>query len=109
MFKRGGQGKCVYDNIASSIIINMIKQVTLHPSRIGCPSLPGTMKGIVISMEGVKEVIVRYEERSLDITLDDEKISADMIIKKIGQELGLMMEEGEFMAKKSDVAETCPM
>ena len=87
----------------------MIKKITLHPSRIGCPSLPGTMKGIVSSMEGVKEVVVRYEDRSLDVTLDEDKISADTIIKKIGQELGLMMEEGEFMAKKGDVAETCPM
>lgn len=87
----------------------MIKKITLHPSRIGCPSLPGTMKGIVISMSGVSEVNVRYEERSLDITFDDEKTSAEAIIKKIGSELGLMMEVGEFMAKKGDVAETCPM
>lgn len=87
----------------------MIKKITLHPSRIGCPSLPGTMKGIIISMEGVKEVDVRYEDRSLDVTFDDEKISSQTIIKKIGQELGLMMEEGQFMAKRGDVAETCPM
>lgn len=60
-------------------------------------------------MEGVKEVDVRYEERSLDVTFDDEKTSVGVIIKKIGQEMGLMMEEGEFMAKMGDVAETCPM
>lgn len=61
-------------------------------------------------MEGVKEVDVRYEDRSLDVAFDDEKISSQDIIKKIGQELGLMMEEGEFQAKKGgDIAETCPM
>ncbi len=87
----------------------MIKKITLHPSRIGCPSLPGTMKGIITSITGVKDVDVRYEDRSLDITFDDEQTSVGEIIKKIGQELGLMMEEGEFMAKKGGVAETCPM
>lgn len=87
----------------------MVKKITLHPSRIGCPSLPGTMKGIVMSMEGVLEVNVRYEERSLDVTFDDEKTSSQAIIKKIGGELGLMMEEGEFMAKKDGTTETCPM
>lgn len=87
----------------------MIKKITLHPSRIGCPSLPGTMKGIIMSMDGVKEVDVRYNDRSLDVAFDDEQISSTEIIKKIGQELGLMMEEGEFMAKKGDISETCPM
>lgn len=87
----------------------MIRRVTLHPSRIGCPSLPGTMKGVLMSMDGVKEVNVRYEDRSLDVTFDDEKTSVETVIKKIGQELGLMMEEGKFMAKKGDIAETCPM
>lgn len=88
----------------------MIKTITLHPSRIGCPSLPGTMKGIISSMPGVKDVKVRYEERSLDITLDEEKISGEEITKKIGQELGLAMEIGEVNAKKEgSVANTCPM
>jgi len=88
----------------------MIQIITLHPSRIGCPSLPGTMKGIVSSMPGVQEVKVRYEERSLDIKLDATKISAEEIIKKIGQELGLAMEVGETHGvKKGSVANTCPM
>ena len=87
----------------------MIKKATLHPSRIGCPSLPGTMKGIIMSIDGAKEVDVRYEDRSLDVVFDDEKTSVSAIIKKIGDELGLMMEEGEIGAKKEGVAETCPM
>jgi len=88
----------------------MVKKITLHPSRIGCPSLPGTMKGIIMSMNGVIDVEVRYEDRSLDVTFEDEKISSSEIIKKIGQELGLMMEEVNFKASRDgNVAETCPM
>ena len=88
----------------------MIKTVTLHPSRIGCPSLPGTMKGIINSMPGVEEVKVRYEERSLDVIYDDSQTSGEEIVKKIGQELGLAMEIGETNASKDgNVADTCPM
>ena len=60
-----------------------MKKITLHPSRIGCPSIPGTMKGIVSSLPGVAYVAVRYEERSLDVEYDEEKISPDDIITKI--------------------------
>ncbi len=88
----------------------MIKTITLHPSRIGCPSLPGTMKGIVASLKGVSDVKVRYEERSLDVTFDDAQITPDAIAKSIGRELGLMMEVGDHGATKDgNVAETCPM
>ena len=88
----------------------MIKIVTLHPSRIGCPSIPGTMKGMAMSIPGVSEVKVRYEERSLDVTFDDEKTSVEEIIKKIGNEMGLAIEKGEPGASKnSSVSETCPM
>ena len=88
----------------------MIKTITLHPSRIGCPSLPGTMKGIVTSFPGVKDVKVRYEERSLDITFDDAKIKGQDFVKKIGEELGLAMEVGEtYGVKEGNVANTCPM
>lgn len=88
----------------------MLKKVTLHPSRIGCPSIPGTMKGIAHSIKGVKDVKVRYEERSLDIEYDDSEISPEEIIKKVGEEMGLMMEIGEIGgSKKGNVAETCPM
>lgn len=82
----------------------MIQKVTLHPSRIGCPSLPGTMKGMVMSLEGVLEVVVHYKERSFDITFDDEKISPEVIIKKIGEELGLAMEVGKHGASKEGAA-----
>lgn len=88
----------------------MIKTITLHPSRIGCPSIPGTMKGIVSSIPGVTHVKVRYEERSLDITFDNAMTSSDTIIKKIGGELGLAMEIGEpGGSKKGSAAKTCPM
>lgn len=88
----------------------MIKIFTLHPSRIGCPSIPATIKGIIMSQKGVKEVKVRYEDRSLDVTFDDTKISTEEIIKKIGAETGLAMEVGELHAsKKGNVDETCPM
>ena len=89
----------------------MIKTVTIHPSRIGCPSIPGTMKGIVNSVDGVKDVKVRYEERSLDITFDEEKTSEEEIIKTIGQEMGLAMEiaESHGAKKGGNVADTCPM
>jgi copper chaperone CopZ len=65
----------------------------LIPARIGCPSLPGTMKGIVTSLEGVDEVAVHYEERSLDITYNAEKILPAVIIEKIGSETGISMVE----------------
>ncbi len=88
----------------------MIKNVTLHPSRIGCPSIPGTMKGIVMSLPGVSAVRVRYDDRSIDVTFDDAVISADAIIAAIGREMGLAMEVGEDGGKKEGgAAETCPM
>lgn len=89
----------------------MTKKITLHPSRIGCPSIPGTIKGIVNSVDGVKDVKVRYEDRSLDITFDEEKTSEEEIIKAIGQEMGLAMEVAESHGAKKDenVADTCPM
>ena len=88
----------------------MIKTKTLHPSRIGCPSIPGTMKGIVMGIPGVSEVKVRYEDRSVDVIFDDERTSAAAIIKEIGREMGLAMEAGEPGVKEDgEVAESCPM
>ncbi|MDP3794807.1 MAG: heavy-metal-associated domain-containing protein [bacterium] len=88
----------------------MLKYVTFHPTRIGCPSLPGTMKGIVHSIKGVEEVQVRYEDRSLDVTFDDAQTSEAAIIQKIGDELGLHMEVAAHgSSKEGAVAETCPM
>jgi len=88
----------------------MEKTVTFHPSRIGCPSIPGTMKGIVMSLPGVADVKVRYEDRSIDVTFDDAKISVREIQETIGREMGLAMEAGEDGGKKEGGAgETCPM
>lgn len=88
----------------------MIKNITLHPSRIGCPSIPGTMKGIVSSLLGVSDVKVRYEDRSIDVSFDDEKIGAEKIKETIGREMGLAMEIAEPDAsKEGGAAETCPM
>ena len=87
-----------------------MKTITLHPSRIGCPSIPGTMKGILLSIPGVREVTVRYEDRSLDVAFDETKTSPDAIIKTIGQETGLALEVGTLGAsKQGGAAETCPM
>ena len=84
--------------------------MTLHPSRIGCPSLPGTMKGMMLSLKGVRAAAVRYEDRSVDVTFNDEETSADEIIKMIGREMGLALERGAPGAsKEGGAAETCPM
>ena len=63
-----------------------------------------------MSIPGVINVVVRYEERSLDITFDDGKTSPEILIKKIGDEMGLAMEVAKPGAKKEgSAAETCPM
>lgn len=87
----------------------MTKTVVLNPSRIGCPSIPGTMKGVVMSIKGVKEVKVKYEERSLEVTFDDAEISEDEIVKKIGEEMGLAMKTGDGDKDVGSAANTCPM
>ena len=87
-----------------------MRTITLHPSRIGCPSIPGTMKGMMLSIPGVENVVVRYEDRSLDVTLDETKVSPAGIIKKIGYETGLALEIGEpGGSKPGGAAWTCPM
>ena len=63
-----------------------------------------------MSIKGVKDIKVRYEDRSLDVTFDDAETSTEEIIKKVGDEMGLKLEEGEFAAsKEGGVSETCPM
>ena len=87
-----------------------MKHITLHPSRIGCPSIPGTMKGIIMSIKGVQEVAVRYEDRSVDVAFDDTQTSMEQIIKTVGNEMGLALEPAEHgSTKNGDVAESCPM
>jgi len=87
----------------------MVKTVILNPSRIGCPSIPGTMKGMIMSIKGVKEVKVMYEERSLEVTFDDTQTGEDEIIKKIGEEMGLAMKVGNGDKNSGSAADTCPM
>ncbi|MEK7208285.1 MAG: hypothetical protein AAB699_01920 [Patescibacteria group bacterium] len=88
----------------------MIKKVTFHPSRIGCPSIPAQMMGMIRSLPGTIDVSVRYDDRSLDVTFDDTKLSPADIIKKVGQELGLALWVGAPGGRlKGDVSETCPM
>ena len=69
------------------------------------------MKGIVMSIPGVEDVKVRYEERSLDITFDEAKTTPEAIMEKIGQEMGLAMEvaDSHGAKKEGNVSETCPM
>lgn len=66
----------------------MTKTVTFRPVRISCPSIPGTVKGIVVSLPGVKNVEVRYEERSIIVTFDDTLVTEDTISTHIGAEMG---------------------
>ena len=87
----------------------MKKIVTFRPSRIGCPSLPATMKGMVLSIKGVAEVKIHYEERVIEVTFDDAQTDERAIIKKIGEEMGLALEAVPPGDVSGNVAETCPM
>lgn len=69
-----------------------MQTITLAPLRKNCPSLPGTMKGILQSLEGVSAVEVAYDTRQLTITFDPDKATPDAFIKKIGEETGLAMQ-----------------
>ena len=82
---------------------------TFYPSRIGCPSIPGTVKGIISSLPGVTEVKVRYEERAVDVSFDETQISPEAISKKIGEEMGLAFEARDTPLGGESAAETCPM
>ena len=63
-----------------------------------------------MSLSGVSEVKVHYEDRSVDVTFDDEKTSAEKIKEVIGKEMGLAMIEGEPGAtKEGGATHTCPM
>lgn len=88
-----------------------LRTVTLHPSRIACPSIPGTMKGMILSLPGVHEVKVHYDDRSLDITFNEAETSGEEIIKAIGKEMGLALHTEAANAAKDrlHIVETCPM
>jgi len=88
----------------------MIITKIFRPSRIGCPSIPATMKGVIVSLRGVKDAKVHYEERSVDVTFDDTETSDNAIIQAVGKEMGLALKvamPGDEAAVS--VAETCPM
>lgn len=87
----------------------MIQTITLIPARISCPSIPGTMKGIVISLPGVTDVKVNYEERSLSITFDNDKLTPEKIIKEIGRETGLAMAIKTNNSSTNNNPDTCPL
>ena len=68
------------------------------------------MKGIIISVKGVQDATVRYEDRSVDVAFDDTQTSVEQIIKAVGDEMGLALESAKHgSAKKGDIAESCPM
>lgn len=63
-----------------------------------------------MSLSGVAEVDVHYEERALTVTFDDALTSVSAITKRIGEEVGIAMTEGAEPAKGGESAsETCPM
>lgn len=67
--------------------------ITAHivPLRKLCPSLPGTMKGILMSLPGVTDAEVEYETRSLTVTYDDALLSEATLLSEIGKETGIAM------------------
>ena len=88
----------------------MIITKTFCPSRIDCPSIPATMKGVIVSLKGVKDAKVHYEERSVDVTFDDAETSDNAIIQAVGKEMGLALKvamPGDEAA--GSVIETYPM
>ncbi len=89
----------------------MIKTLHFRPSRIGCPSIPGTVRGIIVSLPGVEDAKIHYEERSVEVTFDDSRVSAAEISGKIGQEIGLafIASGEENPAPSESPAESCPM
>ena len=89
----------------------MIKTLHFRPSRIGCPSIPGTVRGINVSLPGVQDAKIHYDERSVAVTFDDSQVSPADISQKIGEEIGLaFIASGEEKPGAIESpAETCPM
>lgn len=57
-----------------------------------CSSIPGTMKGIIASIGGVKNVEIKYSEGLLALTFDDTKVAPSDIVRKVGAEMGIALE-----------------
>lgn len=93
----------------------MLRIVTLNPSRLGCPSIPGTMKGVIVSLKGVKEAKVHYDAGTFEVTFDDTETSEEEIIKRVGQEMGVAVKPQSAESQtpnaggESDDSKTCPM
>ena len=89
----------------------MIRTMNFRPSRIGCPSIPGTVRGIIVSLPGVQDAKIHYEERSVEVMFDDTVVSETDISKKIGEEMGLAFTAHgvEKPASTERSEETCPM
>lgn len=68
--------------------------VTLVPQRKVCPSIPGTAKGIIMSQPGVTAAEVHYEERSITVTFDEGKTTAEALAAAVGKEIGIALRPG---------------
>lgn len=67
----------------------MQTKITLYPARANCPSIAGTMKGIIMSIVGVEQVTVNYEAKTIAVTFDNLQTNSQSIIDAIGLEMGL--------------------
>ncbi len=66
-----------------------MQTITLFPLRANCPSLSGSLIGIIRSLHGVDGVRAHYETRALEITFDETVLPLEDIIVTIGRETGL--------------------
>ncbi len=70
----------------------MIKTFTFKPRRLGCSSVAATIKGLLVPLEGVKDVTVRFDAGVFDVAYDDEKITPEEIMKHVQDERGIAVE-----------------
>lgn len=57
------------------------KTVTLAVPGMTCPTCPVTIKKALLKDKGVTSVAVRYEKKELLVSFDDEKTTAESIVK----------------------------
>lgn len=65
-----------------------MQTITLFPLRSNCPSLSGSLIGIIRSLDGVHAVRAHYDTRALEIAFDEAVLSLEDIIAAIGRETG---------------------
>jgi copper chaperone CopZ len=80
-----------------------MKNITLYSSRISCASVPATLKGVIMSLKGVLNVNVLYEDQALNVKYEEKEISLDEIIAKIGQETGILMRQERIDVDKKNI------